>query len=289
MPAHQLTRLDPADSFEQLQSAIAANYQGLSRRLRQVAEYALAHPDDMALETIAVIATRAEVPPSSLIRFAKALGYEGFTDMQRLFRERLLERRPTYDERIKVLRARHERTGVAAAEVLDKFARAAAAALEQLPDHLSAQLLDQATELLASAEVIHVVGQRRAFPVAAYLSYLLSQLERRSQLLDSVGGMLAQQARAIRPGDVLLAISYRPYSPEVLELVERCGAHDTPVIAITDSPLSPLIRSARASLIVTEAEIESFRLLSGSMCLALTLAVALGERLDAASAARKAT
>jgi len=215
MPANQRARpLDPADSFEQLQGVIAANYQGLSRRLRQLAEYALAHPDDMALETIAVIAARAEVPPSSLIRFAKALGYEGFTDMQRLFRERLLERRPSYGERIKVLRARHEGAGVAAAaEMLDKFARAAAAALEQVPENLPAQLLDQATEVLASAEVIHVVGQRRAFPVAAYLSYLLSQLERRSQLLDSVGGMLVQQARAIRAADALLAVSYRPMRP----------------------------------------------------------------------------
>jgi DNA-binding MurR/RpiR family transcriptional regulator len=283
MPANQRARpLDPADSFEQLQGVIAANYQGLSRRLRQLAEYALAHPDDMALETIAVIAARAEVPPSSLIRFAKALGYEGFTDMQRLFRERLLERRPSYGERIKVLRARHEGAGVAAAaEMLDKFARAAAAALEQVPENLPAQLLDQATEVLASAEVIHVVGQRRAFPVAAYLSYLLSQLERRSQLLDSVGGMLVQQARAIRAADVLLAVSYRPYAPEVVELVERCHAHGTPVIAITDSPLSPLIRHARVSLSVTEAEVESFRSLSASMCLALTLVVALGERLDA--------
>jgi len=67
----------------------------------------------------------------------------------------------------------------------------------------------------------------------------------------------------------------------VVELVERCHAHGTPVIAITDSPLSPLIRHARVSLSVTEAEVESFRSLSASMCLALTLVVALGERLDA--------
>ena len=61
--ASQMTRAAVRpDSFGALQSAIARHYDGLSKRLQQVAEYALTHPDDVALETIAVIAGRARVP-----------------------------------------------------------------------------------------------------------------------------------------------------------------------------------------------------------------------------------
>jgi hypothetical protein len=59
-------------------------------------------------------------------------------------------------------------------------------------------------------------------------------------------------------------------------------AHQLTRLDPADSPLSPLIRRACVGLSLTEAKIESFRLLSASMCLARTLAVALGERLDAA-------
>ncbi len=271
----------PPDSFESLQRAIGRHYEGLSPRLRQVAEYALTNPDEVALETIAVLAGRARVPPSSLIRFAKALGFEGFSEMQRLFRARLVERAPSYSERIRGLRDRRVRAdGQLPARVLDEFAGASIEALDRLRRDLPSERLDRALGLLAAADIIYVAAQRRAFPVAAYLSYLLSQLERRSHLLDSVGGMLEQEARGIGPADVLLAVSFRSYSPEVLALVRRCHERGLPVIAITDSPLSPLVRFATVSFEVIEAEVEAFRPLSASMCLALALVVSLGHRLQ---------
>ena len=95
--------LAPA-TFEELRAAISAEYPGLSKRLQQIAQYALSHPNDLALETIAVIAARAKVQPSSLIRFAKAFGYDGFSGMQRVFRGRLIERSAGYGERIEALR-----------------------------------------------------------------------------------------------------------------------------------------------------------------------------------------
>jgi Helix-turn-helix domain, rpiR family len=67
-----LEAMAAADSFEALQRSIVQHYDQLSQRLQQVADYVLAHPDDVALDTVAVIAGRARVPPSSLIRFAKA-------------------------------------------------------------------------------------------------------------------------------------------------------------------------------------------------------------------------
>jgi DNA-binding MurR/RpiR family transcriptional regulator len=279
----------PPTSYDALRSSIAARYPDLSRRLQQVAEYAIAHPDDMALETIAVIAERAGVPPSSLIRFAKALDFEGFSDMQRLFRARLIDRAPSYGERIRSLRVRHERADRAVPSlVLDDFVAASIEALERLRRELPPERLERAVEILARAEGIYVAAQRRSFPVAAYLSYLLSQLERRSHLLDSIGGMLEQQARAIGKGDALIAVSFRSYAPEILALLERCAERDVPAIVITDGPLSPLTQFASVSFEVIEAEVETFRSLSASMCLALVLMVALGHRLETAGSEQDA-
>jgi DNA-binding MurR/RpiR family transcriptional regulator len=282
-------RASPPTSYEALRSSIAGRYPDLSRRLQQVAEYALAHPDDMALETIAVIADRAGVPPSSLIRFAKALDFEGFSDMQRLFRARLVDRTPSYGERIRSLRTRHEGADRPVPSlVLDDFVAANIEALERVRRELPPERLDRAVQILARAEGIYVAAQRRSFPVAAYLSYLLSQLERRSHLLDSIGGMLEQQARAIGQGDALIAVSFRSYAPQVLGLLQRCAERGVPTIVITDGPLSPLTQFATVSFEVIEAEVETFRSLSASMCLALVLVVALGHRLETARSGHRA-
>src|SRR4051794_22512285 len=163
-----------ATSYDLLRADMAAKRDDLSPRLRQIADYALRHPHDMALETIAVIADRAGVPGSSLIRFANAFGYDGFTSMQRVFRSQLVERTADYAERIRGLRRADVASG--SALVLERLADAGIRALEHLRGVTRPEEVERAVKLLLDAQGIHVVGQRRAFAVSAYLAYALGQL-----------------------------------------------------------------------------------------------------------------
>ncbi len=268
-----------AGSYVELREAIAAEYERLSKVLRRVATYALEHPNDMALETIAVIAGRAGVQPSSLIRFAQTFGYDGFSNMQWVFRARLREQTPSYADRIRGLRTRHSKNGRSAPRaIIEEFANAAIVGLEHLKDNMAPAQLDGAVQLLAKADIVHLLGQRRSFPVAAYLNYGLSHLGIRSCLIDSVGGMLEEQLRLVGKNDVLLAVSFKDYSPEVVAAVEALAPR-VPIIAMTDSALSPIARHATVSLEIREEEVEGFRSLSVQTCLALCLLVSLGERL----------
>src|SRR5690606_22806912 len=96
-------------TYDELREAISRRYADLPGRLRQIAEFALHHPNDMAFGTVATIAERAGVQPSSIIRFANSFGLPGFSDMQTLFRSRLVSGAPTYRERIAALRAARTR------------------------------------------------------------------------------------------------------------------------------------------------------------------------------------
>ena len=73
----------PTDSLETLRTEIAQQYDELSPRLKQVASYVLDNPNDIALETLSVIAGRCDVQPSTIVRFAKLFGYSGASEMQR--------------------------------------------------------------------------------------------------------------------------------------------------------------------------------------------------------------
>ena len=74
-------------NVEALRARIVQRYDTLSPRLQQVAAYTLEHPNDIGLETLAVIAKRCKVQPSTIVRFAKTFGYEGASEMQKLFRD----------------------------------------------------------------------------------------------------------------------------------------------------------------------------------------------------------
>lgn len=267
-------------NYEQLKNAISAVHPTLSRQLQKIARFALERPNELALGTVAAVAEAADVQPSALIRFANALEFAGFSDMQQLFRARLLERSGSYRERIGRMHSSAD-AGAPDAGVLHQFIGDAIDELSHLEDNLGAADLAAAAKLICGAGRVHVFAQRRAFPVACYLAYALGRLELKTQLVAGLGGMLDETLRGIAAKDVLLVASFQPYSPEVVEAARSAHARGVRVIAITDSALSPLKPTATVCFELGQGPNPDFRSLVAPLCLAQALVVSAGHRLTA--------
>lgn len=272
-------------SYEELKAAISRAYPDLPRQLQRIARFALERPNELALGTVASVAESAEVQPSSLIRFANALDLSGFSEMQQLFRGHLIERSGSYRERIDLQRRQGQPAGKGG--FLNQFVGQAVAELGQLEESVRAADVGAAVKLICGAGRVHVLAQRRAFPMACYLSYALSQLELRAYLLDGMGGMLKESLRNMVAGDVLVVASFHSYSQEVVDAAAYAHERGIPVVAITDSELSPLKQSASVCFELGLASDQAFRSLVGPLCLAQALVVTAGHRLAEASARLK--
>jgi DNA-binding MurR/RpiR family transcriptional regulator len=271
-----MTTEAPRD-FLTLKQRIGERAGALPRRLTQVAAYALEHPDEIAFGTVASIAIAANVQPSTLVRFAQTLGYQGFTDLQDVFRSRLRDRILNYDERIEHLRQSNVKASKASV-IFDGFSDAATKSLNDLREKLDAAKLEEAVSALAKAETIYLVGLRRSFPITSYMSYAFGKLGIRNNLIGAMGGLAQEDVSFATSKDVILAISFTPYASETVSLTQACHARNVPIIAITDSPFSPLTPLAKTWFEVTEANFEGFRSMAATLSLAMTLTVAVAER-----------
>lgn len=272
-------------SFDSLRHELQARYDDLSPHLRRLARHALEDPNAFALETVVVLAERAVVQPSTLIRFAKEFGYSGFSDMQKVFKLRLIEGAPVYREQI--YRARTNLENAARdnpVDIMTEFADASILCLERLKETVSPDSLAAAIEMMASARQIFVIGVRRAFPVASFIAYGLTRLEYRCQFLDFVGGMVPQQAATMTPDDLLIAVSFTEYAQSVVEVVRDADIRGVPTLTITDVPSSPLAKHGRVCFCVDDADIHRFRPIAGSIGLAQSLIIGLSYYKDARDA-----
>ncbi len=262
-----------------LQDEIRTRYDSLSKRLKQVARYILDNSNSVAFDTVASIAQHADVPPSTLIRFASAFGFSGFNEMKQVFRQHLMEETVSYTERARLFRkTSQEDVGghpEQPSEILNVFTMVNTQALQQLSAQIRPETLDKAVSLLDGAENIYVIGLRRSFSVACYLTYALRHLERHTFLIDGLGGMFSEQLSMVGEKDVVVAISYSPYAQEAVELVEMGAGRGAKQIIITDSQVSPLAAFSDVCFVVREAQVDGFRSQVASMCLAQTLAVSL--------------
>lgn len=262
----------PPRDFDAFKAMLIANRDNLPPRLIQVAAFALENPDEVALGTAASIAAQASVQPSTLIRFAKRLGYAGFSDLQDVFRSELKSNWPDYRERLARVQVAREAGGPH--PMLSGFAESAMVSLERLLSQASEEEIGRAADILAASNVIYLLGMRRAFPVTFYLAYALGKLGVRSVLIDHVAGLGPEQLAEATKRDALVAISFTPYTPMTVDLTDRMASRGVPIIALTDSPFSPLSPNAAVKFEIPEADYSGFRSLAATFCVAMALAVA---------------
>lgn len=263
-------------SVEEFRARLTSILDDLPKRLRQCAEHVAANIDRIAVSTVAELAAGADVPPSALMRFCQIMGFSGFSEMQKLFRDAYSPGWPDYSTRLRNLK---QGGAGSPAALLAEFVEAGRMSLEALAKTLDEAALDRAVQVLSRAQTVHVVGLRRAYPVASYLAYVFEKMQVPAMLHDGVGKL--DHRFALRPGDALLAITFAPYSEETISLAQDARNRGLPVVALTDLMTSPLARTSDAVLTVPEVDFGAFRSLSATIAMALALAVAVGSAREA--------
>ena len=268
---------NPPREFNELRDLIVEVRNKMPKRLAQVAAYTIEFPDDIAFGTVGRISEQAAVQPSTLVRFAKALGYSGFSELQAVFQQRLRDRPNNYDARLQAFDAHASGLSPAMA-LIDGFSQAAIRSVERFRERVSLETLDEAARILSRAETIYLIGLRRSYPITSYLSYALGTLGMKTVLIGSPNGVDRELLSFAGPHDAAISASFTPYAQTAVEYTRQVAGQNTPLIAITDSPFSPLVFNTNVWFEIVESDFEGFRTLTATMTLATALAVAVAEQ-----------
>jgi DNA-binding MurR/RpiR family transcriptional regulator len=275
-----MTSYRPPESYEELIKLIHDRYDDMSKSYQRIALYLTQNPNDVAVLSVNAIGTKCGIHASSFVRYAQSLGYKGFKELQAVFQRRLSTAAPGFDARVRALEA--ELGGAREGELgfLADLVTRDVASLQDLLANMDAAQLAEAARLMEAADTIYLVGQLRSAPVVELLRYVLTMLGKRTVLLDAGGGLATHMARVARPTDMLFVVSFRFYATEVVNVAEETAGRGVPIVAITDSTLSPYAKTAKIMFAVPEHEYTFSRSLAAPMCLAQALCVALASRLQ---------
>jgi DNA-binding MurR/RpiR family transcriptional regulator len=261
--------MTPRGRRDQLFEEMRRRFATLSPRLRQAARHILDHPTRAALDTVTELGREAGVQPSVLVRLAKAFGFAGFSDMQAVLRSALAAAAPSYGERLLQLSAAS--AGAGTPWLLEQAVALNQVSLQNLLETVDAAALERAAGLIADAALVHVLGIRRSYPIAGYITYGLTRSGKSARLLAGAAGMLRDEVETMRPGDVLVVVCQPPYAAEAIEAAAWAAGRGVAVVALTDGELSPLREHATVLIDVRDAELFGFRALVAEICLAQVL------------------
>jgi DNA-binding MurR/RpiR family transcriptional regulator len=262
------------ETFEALRRRIRDRFPQLSPHLQRIARASLSEPNYFALNTTSIIGASLGVQPSTLIRFSKEFGYSGFSDLQQVFRLRLIEGAEEVREKVYSDSASRPEP-IDLQETIEHCVQANVDALLDMRNTVSFESMADAVQMLQSAPHIYIAGLRRSRPIATYLAYSLARSERRCGLLDFGGGMASQQIANMGPNDLLVAIGFTPYSQPVVDAVMDAFMSRRRILAITDGHDSVLAKHAANSLFVSASANARFQPISGAVCLIQALVSSL--------------
>jgi len=251
---------------------VRRQYASLSAGMRRVAEYLLQNPRVLAFATTTDIGRSVGVSQSTVIRLAVALGYSGFPQLQ-------AEAREWVDTRAMVSRAASDEQG--GGTILDRVLEQDRHLIERTLRQNQIDSFYRAVSRLAVAPVIYVTGARSSYGLAHFLWYTLKLQTDKAVLLEPGSHLLTLDLPRLSPQSVLVAFSFPRYSEETTRLVEYAVGAGAPVIAITDSPISPVGRRATEILLTAiDSPAASTHSYAATISLATALSSAVSLRLQ---------
>jgi DNA-binding MurR/RpiR family transcriptional regulator len=226
------------EEFDAVLDRLTKSYPALSPQIRKVAGYVLENPGEVATRSMRKVAASAGVPPPTMPRLAKAVGYDTYEAFRDVYRRSIQTKAAAYPERAQQLQASGGSKDVAA--LWSAFRTACAANIERIFMSLDGAAVERIADRLIAAQRVFVVGMQASFPFANYFHYVGRMAYPNWLLLGSKDGALADDVVTMGAEDALVAISFQPYAKDTICLARLAAQRGTPVIGITDSRTSPL-------------------------------------------------
>lgn len=256
-----------------LPEAIDAAYANLSRSQRKLAEHLLASYDDAAFLTSTELAKRVGTSDSTVVRFARALGYPGYPAMRAALADLLRAGRPTHSGRMASALRFLRKEASPLARLLDQDL----AALGELRRTLSPSLITEIARRLRAARTVYVLGLGISRSLAHFVAFRLRRMGMHVETVTHGGTEAWEALFRLSRRDVLMAVGFFRGYEDIVRALRHARSRGVHTIVFTDTPDSPLAAHAARLVVARRGDLAVVNSLVVPMAILnlLTVAVAL--------------
>ncbi len=240
--------MNDTDVSNSVLERISGEWDALTPEARKAARYVLENPQAVGVSTVREIAEFAQVKPSTFVRMAQAIGFDGYEDFREPFRAAIREGLVSFHGRARWLQAQAIK-----GELGTLYADMVGSALRNIEETFAGIPVERfraAAETIRSSRQVFTLGVGVNSANARNFTYLASTGMESFHAIPRVGSTTVDDLAGADGRDVLIAITCRPYRSEVIAAVEVARKQGMQVVGISDSPASPVIRGSDHRFVV---------------------------------------
>ena len=219
--------------IQRLEERIRGRLNNFPKKTRRVAEYILSNSSEAAFSSISETAEKLSVSRAQLVRVSRMLGFEGYADLKNTLKKNLMAH---------VIPSATDTMLKNGSDMISELCR-----LEQLNINetyknfkLDSGSIEKFCETVKKSGAVYCTGWGISALPAEWLYTRFAELGLKSVLMRRGSLSLTEQARGIKPNDMLIVCELPSYVIELTEAVKKISSSGTPVVTITDSAAAPV-------------------------------------------------
>ena len=216
---------------------IAQERAGYTKTERKIADSILNNRMEFAVSSVGSAAERLKVSKTSLVRFAKRMGFEGYQEFRKQLQEEEVKR-ASPSERFMLLMDDEQMSRVA------NLANLEVDNLQQCLGRLSEDTLHTLVETIVTARRVYTAGQSMASFAAEIMSYRMKALGFPFETITLGRAGLDDQLIYAQKGDLLILFDFPDYSPPILEGAAYAKRRGLEIALMTDDVTCPVVKYA---------------------------------------------
>ncbi|GAU76990.1 MurR/RpiR family transcriptional regulator [Fusibacter sp. 3D3] len=229
-------------SNSDLLGRIRQKYLTLSKSHKKIADYILENYDKVAFMTASTLGKNVNISESTVVRFANAIGYEGYPQLQKELQETIKTKLTTV-QRFELSKEHQE------AEYLTKIMINDMDHIRQTIDQFDYDLIDKVIHEIINAKKVYILGLRSSSVLANYLGFYLNFILPEIHIIQESAQDVYDQLLNLSKDDVMVVLSFPRYSKRTYDCVNYAIKNRATIIGITDGMNSPLYEKVKYCLI----------------------------------------
>lgn len=226
-----------------LTRVIQTNFHRLSKGQKIIAQYIMNNYDKAAFMTAAKLGEKVGVSESTVVRFANAIGYVGYPQLQKQLQE-MVKTKLTTVQRIEMSSDYSSNDSI-----LKNILKADMENIRATMEEIDNSSFEQAVKDITQAKSVYIIGLRSSTALAEFLGFYMNLIRDNVHVVTYTIGDIFEQLFRIGEKDLVIAIGFPRYSSRTVKALEYVKSRNAKTIAVTDSMLSPLCSHADITLI----------------------------------------
>ncbi len=238
---------------------VSRNFADLSPQLQLAARFVMDNPQEVATHSLRHIAKQSGLSPPTFSRLARAIGFEEYEMLRDGCRNQLKQRQVSLAQRANLLQSSgDELSATTRGSFAAKHARVAVGNIQALIDSIDTEQLADATDLLADADRVVLLGAQSSLALANYMKHIAAMASPRWQVADQTSLPAIADLTDGAENTAVITMSVTPYLNRTIQVTEQAAGTGATVIAITDDIRSPLLKYADHRFIVPTDSMQFF-------------------------------